>query len=211
MAHVPAYAARASSVYAYSNPNDAYPDEAAGNTNSDANTDHDTNCAETVRNPHRKSACGCVWREIAPDLVERQHVKLRALCSRKCIDGYKHARFDIHAPARDDHPIHAELQLRNGGHDFRTDHRNSALMSKGGMIYCHGMKKKKTEIQELSEFIRDNMVTRKEFHEEITPMKNDIRRIEMKVDSIDKRLDYELDHRKQLEVRITKLEKKVHV
>lgn len=73
------------------------------------------------------------------------------------------------------------------------------------------MKKKKSEIQDLSEFIRDNMVTRKEFYEEIDKLNKTDQRIEMKVDSIDKRLDYELDHRKQLEVRITKLEKKVHV
>lgn len=73
------------------------------------------------------------------------------------------------------------------------------------------MKKKKSEIQELSEFIRDNMLTRKEFYEEIDKMNKTDQRIEMKVDGIEKRLDYELDHRKQLEVRITKVEKKVHV
>lgn len=33
-------------------------------------------------------------------------------------------------------------------------------------------------------------------------------RIEMKVDGVSNRLDYELDHRKQLEVRVTALERK---
>lgn len=130
LAHVPAYTASASCIHTAHELH-----AASGNTNSDANTDHDTTGPEAVRNAYRKSSYGLARQKITSHLVERQHVKLRALCSGKYIDGYEHARLDIHTPARDDDSIRPELQRHIGRDDFRTDHRNSALMSKGGMIY----------------------------------------------------------------------------
>jgi len=76
------------------------------------------------------------------------------------------------------------------------------------------MAKKKTEIQELSEFVRDNMVTRKEFQEEIgevnkkldghTTILNDHTR---RLNVIENDVKTGLDKRLQLEVRVANLEK----
>ena len=84
-------------------------------------------------------------------------------------------------------------------------------------------KKKKSEIQELSEFIRDNMVTRSEFKEELEKLatKDDLKKVVMRLDRVQITLDdhtrqlnivrkdaeTNLDKRLQLDVRVGKLEK----
>lgn len=71
------------------------------------------------------------------------------------------------------------------------------------------VRKKTSELEKFSQLVvgeihdlRDDMSKR---FDEL--MKRDDR-IEMKVDGVGNRLDYELDHRKQLEVRVTALERK---
>ena len=84
-------------------------------------------------------------------------------------------------------------------------------------------KKKKSEIQELSEFIRDNMVTRSEFKEELEKLatKDDLKKVVMRLDKVQITLDdhtrqlnivrkdaeTNLDKRLQLDVRVDRLEK----
>ena len=75
------------------------------------------------------------------------------------------------------------------------------------------MKKDETkEILETVNFIKDRMVTKDELHDEIKLVKDamatkdGLRRVEMKVECVDKRLDYELDKRKRLEVRAANVE-----
>ncbi len=78
------------------------------------------------------------------------------------------------------------------------------------------MAKKKSEIQELSEFIRDNMVTRAEFHEEIAKLatKEELAKHEVilqqhtrQLNHLQGDMDIMRDKRMQLEVRVTKLER----
>ena len=65
------------------------------------------------------------------------------------------------------------------------------------------MAKRKSDIQELSEFIRDHMATKEDVHE----LKGDIARVSEQVASIETQLrDMKYDH---IEARVTDLEEKV--
>ena len=62
------------------------------------------------------------------------------------------------------------------------------------------------EILETVNFIKDRMATKDDLQEVQKELKDNIRRVEMKVEGVDKRLDYELDKRKTLEVRVANVE-----
>jgi hypothetical protein len=68
------------------------------------------------------------------------------------------------------------------------------------------------EILETVNFIKDRMVTKSELHEELKLVRDEmatkdgLRRVEMKVEGVYKRLDGELDKRKTLEVRVGAIE-----
>jgi len=71
----------------------------------------------------------------------------------------------------------------------------------------------KTEVLEILNFLKENMVTRSEFDERLdvvdnrlTAIENRLTAVESKIAGIHRRVDGELDGRKQLEVRIERLE-----
>ena len=59
--------------------------------------------------------------------------------------------------------------------------------------------------------IRLKMATKEELRAEVSKLatKEDVRRVEMKVEGVEKRLDFELDKRGALEVRVNKFEAKL--
>jgi hypothetical protein len=77
----------------------------------------------------------------------------------------------------------------------------------------HMAPKKKTEIQELSEFIRDHMVTKEDLKEqlkaELDPIKETLADHTRRLTTIENDVKTSLDKRLQLEVRVTNIEKKV--
>ena len=71
------------------------------------------------------------------------------------------------------------------------------------------MAKKKTEIQELSEFIRDHMVTKHDLRDALKPIHKTLADHTRDLNIIKKDVERNLDKRLTLEVRVTNIEKKV--
>ena len=71
------------------------------------------------------------------------------------------------------------------------------------------MAKKKTEIQELSEFIRDHMVTKDDLKDALEPITETLADHTRRLSTIENDVKTNLDKRLTLQVRVTNLEKKV--